>query len=164
MNCPNCGAEVPEGSESCPSCGAKLQVLSQLPSELAQRQRKLKWLPIVIPGILGAGLMFLMGYLLAGVIASASENSTLGITLGIGAFCYLLTGLSAGVWAGSRGTTHGMWAAIILFAVNLIVSIAMLGIYYVLSGLWGLLLGLAFAIALGALGGALGARIRPSKA
>ena len=122
---------------------------------------ELKWLPIVISAVIGIALMLLLGFIIP---LGTTLGGLLAITLGIGFLSYFASGLIAGAWAGWRGPSHGLFAGLLIWFANLIYGF-ITGVAYGpasqgLSFILGILLSGIFAIAIGALGGFVGERIR----
>jgi hypothetical protein len=114
----------------------------------------MRYLPVVIVGIGGVGLMFLLDSIFA---------STISISTGLGALttilCYFITGVIAGAWANWRGASNGAWAAGVTWLVIFIISISSVPGYVISTGSI-LIVGYFIAVGVGALGGFVGGQTR----
>jgi len=124
-----------------------------------------KKLPVAVAAIVGIALMRLLGFALPPPIPSdITLKSVMATILGIGVFCYFVTGVIAGAWANWKGYGYGALAAVLVFLGNLAYSLAIGTAYVDLSHPFWSLLGFfmagLLALGIGALGGFVGDRIR----
>jgi hypothetical protein len=109
---------------------------------------------MVVAGIGGVALMFLLDSIFASTI---STSTGLGLLTTI--LCYFITGVVAGAWANWRGATNGAWAAGLTWLVIFIISIISAPGYIISTGSI-LIAGYFIAIGAGALGGFVGGHTR----
>ena len=112
-----------------------------------------RWIPAVVSAAIGVALMFLLGYILSKTVDTIGT----GVQLGIAAACYFITALIAGAWA--RRKEVGIYAALLLFIVNVVVSLSggyQGGSYTIV----GIIIGALIAIAIGFIGGLVGQMVR----
>lgn len=121
-----------------------------------------RWLSIVVAAIVGIVLMFLVGFALNSVIPSdISLEEWFTMSLGLSVVCYLTTGFIAGALANWKGAVYGLFAAMIVWIINLIAFLLQVFPLVVVPELvifiW---IGGLFALGVGALGGFVGERVR----
>lgn len=124
--------------------------------------RRLKWLAIVVCAAAGFGVALYLG------ILHGRDTLSIGAMLVLMVSVYIVIGLAVGVWAGFKHTRHGAGACFILgvcIVIHDLVSMILTGkaseqmaLFIITS-----IIELMIAPLLGALGGALAARIRPAK-
>ena len=118
-----------------------------------------KWLPILVAAGVGIALMFLLVNAFKSAILSATGGGLLGITVGIAAAYYFVTGLIAGVW--TRQTRPGISAALVVLVVNIIYNIGRGTFAGAGAQLFvAIIILVVFAIGVGSLGGFVGKLIR----
>lgn len=109
---------------------------------------------MVVAGIGGVGLRFLLDSIFASTI---STSTGLGLLTTI--LCHFITGVVAGAWANWRGATNGAFAAGLTWLVIFIINIINAPGYIISTGSI-LILGYFIAIGAGALGGFVGGHTR----
>ena len=114
-----------------------------------------KWLAVIVASIIGIALMYVLGYAFGSTLDyDTTLEDVLGAVIGIAAACYIITGFIAGIW--TRETKPGMYAAILLLVVNVIISLAQGNV----PNFFGIIIMVIFAVAFGALGGWIGKLVR----
>jgi hypothetical protein len=122
----------------------------------------MRWPSIVGGAVIGIALMLVVSFAFGLSNSGTTDGGTWAALIAAGAFCYLVAGFVAGVWANWRGAGHGVAAGLMVWLTNL-VYLFITGVAYG-PGYESLMplvfIGGIFALGIGALGGFIGGRIR----
>ena len=125
---------------------------------------ELSWWRVLVAALIGLAGMALLGFVLEPALSSATEGAFLAMAVGVGGVCTFGAGFAAGAWTNWKGSAHGLFVGFLVWLGNVVCTSALATVHQIPAhlGLYapGLLIAFLVLAGVGALGGAVGERVR----